>query len=106
MRRRIRLTESQLTKIIKESVKSILMTETFGDTVQQHNYNAYVIVDGTRAVLGQYNNYDEAVEDANELARNNKYGTYEVYGCDNDEYVLEEDYPEDNTLVYSTDEMF
>ena len=113
----IRLTESDLHNIIKESVNKILKenfeTEAFSDIYQPHNfsdpnkdyYNGYVIVDGTRAVLGQYDNYDEAVEDANEMARQNKYGTYEVYGCDKDGYALEEDYPEDNTLVYSTDEL-
>lgn len=90
------------------------INEAFSDIVQHHNfsditkeyYNGYVIVDGTRAVLGQYDDYEEAVEDARDLARQNKYGTYEVYGCDKDGYALEEDYPEDNTLVYSTDEDF
>jgi hypothetical protein len=113
----IRLTEGDLHNIIKESVNKILKenfeTEAFSDIYQPHNfsdpnkdyYNGYVIVDGTRAVVGNYDNYDEAVEDANAMARQNKYGTYEVYGCDKDGYALEEDYPEDNTLVYSTDEL-
>jgi hypothetical protein len=58
-------------------------------------------------VLGNYDNYEEAVEDARNLAQRNKYGTYEVYGVDSDgTYALEVDYPEDNTLVYSTDEDF
>ena len=110
----INLTESDLNKIIKESLKKYLTIEAFDSIVQQHNfkdinkeyYDGYVIVDGTRAVLGNYDNYYEAVEDANNLAANNKYGTYEVYGCDKDGYALEEDYPEDNTLVYSTDELY
>ena len=96
-----------------ESIKHSLK-EAFSDVYQPHNfsdpnkeyYNGYVIVDGTRAVLGQYDKYEEAVEDAKEMARRNKYGTYEVYGCDKDGYALVEDYPEDNTLVYSTDEDF
>ena len=117
----IRLTEGDLHNIIKESVNKIIresiknvMNEAFSDVYQPHNfsdpnkdyYNGYVIVDGTRAVLGQYDNYEEAVADAKEMARQNKYGTYEVYGCDKDGYALEEDYLEDNTLVYSTDEDF
>lgn len=96
-----------------ESVKHSLK-EAFSDVYQPHNfsdpnkeyYNGFVVVDGTRAVLGQYDNYEEAVEDAKKMAMQNKYGTYEVYGCDKDGYALEEDYPEDNTLVYSTDEDF
>lgn len=69
-------------------------------------YQSFVIVDSTRAVLGHYEHYDEAVEDAKEMARRYKGGTFEVYGCDEDGYALEENYPEDNTLVYSTDEDF
>lgn len=96
-----------------ESVRRSLR-EAFSDVYQPHNFsdpnkeycNGFVVVDGTRAVLGQYDEYEEAVEDAKEMARRNKFGTYEVYGCDKDGYALEEDYPEDNTLVYSTDEDF
>lgn len=116
----IRLSESDLHRIIKESVNNILknnynINEAFSDVYQPHNfsdinkdyYQSYVIVDGTKAVLGNYDNYEEAVEDARQLAQRNKYGTFEVYGVDNDgTYALEEDYPEDNTLVYSTDEDF
>ena len=96
-----------------ESVRRSLR-EAFSDIYQSHNfedpnkdyYQSFVIVDSTRAVLGHYDNYDEAVEDAKEMARRYKGGTFEVYGCDEDGYALEENYPEDNTLVYSTDEDF
>lgn len=76
------------------------------DNFDTDYYNGFVVVDSTRAVLGNFDNYNEAVEYARELATKNKYGTYEVYGCDENGYALEEDYPEDNTLVYSTDEDF
>ena len=130
----IRLTEGDLHNIITESVQRILneytdkekdesikrsLKEAISDLVQWEHfdndretdgdneyYQSFVIVDGTRAVVGNYDNYDEAVEDAKEMAMRNKYGTYEVYGCDENGYALEEDYPEDNTLVYSTDEDF
>ena len=109
---KVSINENDIKNMVQESVKRILK-EVY-NTVQWQNfdnkdldnkyYNGFVIVDGTRAVLGQYDNYDEAVEDAREMARRNKFGTYEVYGCDENGYALEEDYPEDNTLVYSTDE--
>lgn len=115
----IRLTESDLQRIIKESVNQILLkkniNEAFSDIYQPNHFSdinkdyyvSFVIVDSTRAVLGHYDNFNEAVEDARQLAQQNKYGTYEVYGVDNDgTYALEEEYPEDNTLVYSTDEDF
>ena len=116
----IRLTEGDLHRIIKETVNNILknnsnINEAFSDVYQPHNfsdinkdyYQSYVIVDGTRAVVGHSESYEEAVEDARQLAQRNKYGTFEVYGVDNDgTYALEEEYPEDNTLVYSTDEDF
>ena len=110
----IRLTEGDLHNIIKESVNKILK-EAFSDVYQPHNfkdinddyYSSYIIVDGTRAVVGNYDNSKEAIEDARKMASRDKYGTYEVYGCDDkNSYALEEDYPEDNTLVYSTDEDF
>ena len=116
----IKLTESQFKKIIKESVNTIIskLNEDFdpygivewnhfdNDNFDTDYYNGFVVVDSTRAVLGNFDDYNEAVEYARELASKNKYGTYEVYGCDEDGYALEEDYPEDNTLVYSTDEDF
>ena len=96
-----------------ESVRRSLR-EAFSDIYQSHNfedpnkdyYQSFVIVDSTRAVLGHYDTYQEAVDDAKEMARRYKGGTFEVYGCDEDGYALEENYPEDNTLVYSTDEDF
>lgn len=117
----IRLTEGDLHNIIKESVKKILrdkknhsLNEAFSDIYQPHNfedpnknyYNSFVVIDGTRAIIGNFDNYQDAVDFAREQAKKYKYGTFEVYGCDEDGYALEEDYPEDNTLVYSTDEDF
>lgn len=112
----VRLTESDLHNIIKESVNKILKenfeTEAFSDVYQPHNfsdpnkdyYNSYVIIDGTGAVVGNYDNSNEAIADAKEMALKNKYGTYEVYGCDeNYTYSCDE---EDSTLIYSTDEDF
>ena len=90
---------------LREAFSDYYNVSHFADPNKDY-YNGFVIVDGTRAVVGNYDNYEEAVEDAKEMARRNKFGTYEVYGCDKDGYALEEDYPEDNTLVYSTDEDF
>ena len=70
-------------------------------------YDAYVLVDNSDgAVIGNYTVYpgdfwktilNDAIEDAQYEASNNKYGSYSVYGCDNNEY-------DDNTLIFSTDE--
>lgn len=69
------------------------------------NYNGFVVVsDGDGAVEGIYGVFpnddieevkEEAINDAKELARRNKYGSYTVYGYINDEY-------DDDTVVYST----
>lgn len=120
LERKNKLTESQLNKIIKESVNTIIskLNEDFdpygivewnhfdNDNFDTDYYDGFVVVDLTGAVLGNFDNYDDAVEYAREKASNNKYGTYEVYGCDENGYALEKDYPEDNTLVYSTDQDF
>lgn len=97
--------EECLKPSIKEAFSDYYNVSHFADPNKDY-YNGFVIVDGTRAVVGNYDNYEEAVEDAKEMAHRYKGGTFEVYGCDEDGYALEEDYPEDNTLVYSTDEDF
>ena len=110
----IRLTESDLHNIIKESVNKILMNEAFSDyynvshfrtdDLDNDYYKAFVVLDGTRANIGNFDNYQDAVDFAREQAQENKYGTYEVYGVDDDDtYSYDE---EDSTLVYSTDEEF
>ena len=99
---------NSVNNIVKEALSDYYDFNQFAndDMVKQY-YKSFVIVDGTRAVVGHADNYNEAVEDAKQMAQQNKYGTYEVYGVDNDgTYALQEDYPEDNTLVYSTDEDF
>lgn len=102
--------DESIKRSLKEAISDLVQWEHFDNDRETDGdneyYQSFVIVDGTRAVVGNYDNYDEAVEDAKEMAMRNKYGTYEVYGCDEDGYALEEDYPEDNTLVYSTDEDF
>jgi hypothetical protein len=89
-----------------------LVNESFSDIYQPHNfsditkeyYKAFVVLDGTEAIIGNFDNYDDAVEYAKELAAKHKYSTYNVYGVDEkNEYVVDED---DTTLVYSTDEDF
>ena len=87
---------------INEAYETVQWQHFDNDNLDNEYYNGFVIVDGTRAVLGKYDSFDEAVEDAREMARQNKFASYEVYGCDENGYALEEDFPEDNTLVYST----
>lgn len=110
----IRLTEQDLHNIIQESVNKILMNEAFSDyynvshfrtdDIDNDYYKSFVVLDGTRAIIGNFDNYDEAVEFANNMASQYKYGTYEVYGVDDDNtYSYDE---EDSTLVYSTDEKY
>ena len=107
----IRLTESDLKKIVMESVNKILKEDLYGlhqdnhimNTQSEHDdfYDAFVVLDGTQAIVGNFDSYDDAVEYARELAYKNRYGTYEVYGCENGTYSTDE---EDSTLVYSSDE--
>ena len=105
----VKITETQLNKIIKESVKQI--QEAYTTTQWQHfdnnpkRYDSYVLVaDGDGAILANYQVYpgdfwknvlEDAINDANEEANNNHYGSYSVYGCENNEY-------DEDTLVYST----
>lgn len=69
-------------------------------------YDAYVLVDGTGAIIHNYEVWKEdwqsvlnvIIGDANYYAKKNKYGTYYVYGCVNNEY-------DEDTLVYTTDDI-
>lgn len=103
----IRLTETELKRIIKDVVKEAYETVNYKHFDNDpKRYDSYVLVsDGDGSVIYNYNVWpgdfwkevlDEAIEDANELASKNKYGSYSVYGCENNVY-------DDNTLVYSTD---
>lgn len=62
-------------------------------------YKSYVVINaGTGELLGHYDNIDDAIEYAKELAYFNRYGSYEVYGVDKDNYY------DDDTFVFSTDD--
>lgn len=62
-------------------------------------YSRYVLIDvGTGALLGHYQHIDDAIEEAKELSYLNRYGSYEVYGVDKDNFY------DDDTLVFSTDD--
>jgi hypothetical protein len=106
----IKLNESQLNNIIKESIKNLY--EAYETVQYQHfdndtkRYDSYVLVDNSDgSILYNYQVYpgdfwkeimNDAINDANEQADGNRFGSYSVYGCENDEY-------DENTLVYSTD---
>ena len=72
----------------------------------KRRYDSYVLVsDSDGAIIYNYKVWtgdfwkdilDEAIKDANDLARKNRYGSYSVYGCEMHEY-------DENTLVYNTD---
>lgn len=106
MGRKIKITESKLKQIISESVKRILKESSYlGD--DKNKYSSYVIKDSTGAVLSNYqvfpgdfwkDVFNEAIEDAKELAKTHKFGTFYVYGCLNNTYS-------DDTLVFNTDDL-
>ena len=118
----IKLTESDLHRVIKESVRKILKEDFYDNMYNTHNfehfdndkyindyYTAYVVVNnGDGAVLSNYseNDLEDAIEEARELARIHKFSTFYVCGCDDkNEYSYDPD-DENNTIVYCTDEEF
>ena len=85
----VKINESQLRKLISESITKILMEDMI-----TNDYPAYVVVDDScDAITGNYDNVQDAIDDAKENARSG--GSYSVFGCVNDTY-------DDNTLVYCT----
>ena len=112
----IKLTETEFNTLIKESVRTII-NEAFSDLVQWNHfdndkelngeneyYKAFVVLDGTQAIIANFDNYNDAVKYAKELASKHRSSTFYVYGVDDDDtYSVDE---EDSTLVYSSDEDF
>lgn len=93
---------------LREAISDLVQWEHFDNDRDldgdNEYYQSFVIVDGTGAIVGNYDNSEEAIADAKEMATSNKFGTYEVYGCDeNDTYSCDD---VDSTLIYSTDEDF
>ena len=85
MKRRIKLTESTLHKIIKESVRRVLR-----EWNESPNYTLEDEADG--AILGNYDNIDDAIEDAKQLKQKSRpYGKYIVRDCNTDEIVFDTD---------------
>ena len=63
-------------------------------------YNSYVIIDNSdEALLGTYYHKQDAIDDANEFARQNKYGSYSVVGCIGGEYDLDNE----EDIIYVAD---
>lgn len=97
--KKVFITEQQLKYILNESVKKVFKEGQFDfldddEFKWSNDYSAYVVVDDScDAITGNYDNVQDAINDAKESARSG--GSYSVFGCVNDVY-------DDNTLVYCT----
>ena len=64
--------------------------------------NGYVVIDGTGAVIGQFErgDYESAIEYANKLAIESRLkASFDVYGVERDGYSTDDN---DSTIIYST----
>jgi hypothetical protein len=98
--KKVYITEAQLKRIIKENSKDLFRERQYDflddEFKWSNDYSAYVVVDDScDAITGNYDNVQDAINDANENARNG--GSYSVFGCVNGMY-------NDDTLVYCTSE--
>ena len=110
----IKLTESELHNMIKEVINEINNVNDFIDNLENdyHNevmktYTAFVVVnnsDGSIVANFDKNELIDAVDYAKTLAQKNKYGSYVVCGCDDNDTYSDDIDDEDNSIVYSTDE--
>lgn len=75
------------------------LTNKLKEDLEPDYYDGFVVLDGTEANLGNFETSYDAIDYARELASKNKYGTYYVYGTENNEYS-------EDTLIYDTDEDF
>lgn len=92
------LNESDLKRIVRESIRKVM-----DNFENNQNFKTFVIINvSDESNVGTYDNYLDAVNDANELAKKDKYGTYFVCGCDENGYSCDID-DVSNTIVYNTD---
>ena len=98
--KQIHLSINQIKDLVMETYQ--MVNEVYlGD----YNYDSFVVIDDSDSALlstfivehSQDNAFNDAVEYAQSEALNNKYGSYSVYGCVDNEYW-------EDTLVYNTDE--
>lgn len=106
----VSLTTKQLNNIVLEAYQQV--KESYNTVQWQHfdnsphyYYEAFVVIDNSDSAListftvedSQEEAKQEAIEYAKDEARYNKYGSYSVYGCINNEY-------DEHTLVYNTED--
>ena len=91
-----KLTEEQFKSVIRKMVKE----EVYNIIDQQRREypGGYVIIsDADQALLGRYDNLEDAVYDSKSMAEADPYGSYRVCGVDNNNQ-----YDYDETCVFST----
>ena len=104
---KIQIGINDINYMVAESVKKVLKEGNFdflnnGEFKWNKNYESYVLVDDSDdSFIENYTSemgYDakqDAINDANEMKKTNRLGSYSVFGCVNDVY-------DENTLVYCT----
>lgn len=91
-----KLTEAQFKSVISKMVKEEV--DNFLSNNRNNQYNGYVIIsDADQALLGNYDNLEDAVYDSKSMAEADPYGSYRVCGVDNNNQ-----YDYDETCVFST----
>lgn len=95
----IKINESQLRKLIKESIENAINSNEFK---WNNGYTNYVLVDDSDdSVIQNYTSEDgynaeaDAINDAKEKARETHGGSFSVFGCVNDMY-------DEDSLVFRT----
>ena len=99
----IRITEQDINNLVKN-----IINESFSDLYQQNHimankkniYDSYVVINNSdQSLVGHFNYEEDAIDEANEFALNDKYGTYSVVGCVGNEYDLDDE----KSIIYTAD---
>ena len=99
----IRITEQDINNLVKN-----IINESFSDLYQQNHimvnkkniYDSYVVINNSdQSLVGHFNYEEDAIDEANEFALNDKYGTYSVVGCVGNEYDLNDE----KSIIYTAD---
>ena len=99
----VRITEQDIHNMVQN-----IINEAFGDLYQPNHimdnnnnmYDCYVVINNSDQSLVANCQYEEdAIDEANECALNDRYGSYSVVGCVGNEYDLDDE----KSIIYTAD---
>ena len=97
----VRITEQDIHNMVQN-----IINEAFSDLYQPNHimannkniYDYYVVINNSdQSLVGNFQYEEDAIDEANECALNDRYGSYSVVGCVGNEYDLDDE----KSIIYT-----